>query len=103
MIIATGLYFIGLPSSVAVGHYRRPNALRSYIGSYVAAGFPILLAAAVVPGWSLTLWVAALFLLTEPIFGQLVEPMLYGRNTGLPPFRWSSRRSFGVGFGGRSA
>ena len=31
------------------------------------------------------LWVAALFLLTEPIIGQLVEPMLYGRSTGLSP------------------
>ena len=56
-----------------------------YIGSYVAAGVPILLAAAVDPSWSLTLWVAALFLVTEPIIGQLVEPMLYGRSTGLSP------------------
>ena len=51
----------------------------------MAAGVPILLAAAVDPSWSLTLWVAALFLVTEPIIGQLVEPMLYGRSTGLSP------------------
>ena len=56
-----------------------------YIGSYIGAGVPILLASAVDPGWSLALWVAALFLATEPILGQLVEPMLYGRSTGLSP------------------
>jgi hypothetical protein len=37
------------------------------------------------PGWNLVLWVAALFLATEPIIGQFIEPMLYGRSTGLSP------------------
>jgi len=86
VIIATGLYFIGLPSALLWGIIAALMRFVPYIGSYVAAGVPILLAAAVDPGWSLTLWVAALFLLTEPIIGQLVEPMLYGRSTGLSPF-----------------
>jgi predicted PurR-regulated permease PerM len=85
VIIATGLYFIGLPSPLLWGIIAALMRFVPYIGSYVAAGVPILLAAAVDPGWSLTLWVAALFLLTEPIIGQLVEPMLYGRSTGLSP------------------
>ena len=85
VIIATGLYFIGLPSSLLWGVIAALMRFVPYIGSYVAAGVPILLAAAVDPGWSLMLWVAALFLLTEPIIGQLVEPMLYGRSTGLSP------------------
>ena len=72
-----------------------------YIGKLnVAAGIPILLAAAVDPSWSLTLWVAALFLVTEPIIGQLVEPMLYGRSTVLSPISVNDlRASFGVGSG----
>ena len=85
VIIATGLYFIGLPSPLLWGVIAALMRFVPYIGSYVAAGIPILLAAAVDPGWSLTLWVAALFLLTEPIIGQVVEPMLYGRSTGLSP------------------
>jgi len=56
-----------------------------YIGSYVAAAAPILVAAAVEPDWDLAFWVAALFLVTEPIIGQFVEPLLYGRSTGLSP------------------
>jgi predicted PurR-regulated permease PerM len=85
VIIAAGLYFIGLPSPLLWGIIAALMRFVPYIGSYVAAGIPILLAAAVDPSWSLTLWVAALFLVTEPIIGQLVEPMLYGRSTGLSP------------------
>ncbi len=29
---------------------------------------------------------AALFLIAEPVFGQVVEPLLYGHSTGLSPF-----------------
>jgi len=85
VIIAAGLYFIGLPSPLLWGIIAALMRFVPYIGSYVAAGVPILLAAAVDPSWSLALWVTALFLLTEPIIGQLVEPMLYGRSTGLSP------------------
>ena len=85
VIIATGLYFIGLPSPLLWGTIAALMRFVPYIGSYIAAGIPILLAAAVDPGWSLMLWVAALFLLTEPIIGQVVEPMLYGRSAGLSP------------------
>jgi predicted PurR-regulated permease PerM len=85
VIIATGLYFLGFPSPLLWGAIAALMRFVPYIGSYVAAAIPILLAAAVDPGWSLMLWVAALFLLTEPIIGQVVEPMLYGRSTGLSP------------------
>jgi AI-2E family transporter len=56
-----------------------------YLGSYVAAAGPILLAAAVEPGWIKAISVAGLFLVTEPLIGQFIEPLLYGRGTGLSP------------------
>ena len=85
LVVAIGLYFIGLPSPLLWGTIAALMRFVPYIGSYVAAGAPILLAAAVEPGWSKALWVGALFLVTEPIIGQLVEPMLYGRSTGPSP------------------
>jgi predicted PurR-regulated permease PerM len=85
VIIATGLYFIGLPSPLLWGTMAGLLRFVPYIGSYVAAAGPILLAAAVEPGWDLALWVSALFLATEPIIGQFIEPLLYGRSTGLSP------------------
>ncbi len=85
LVVAIGLYFIGLPSPLLWGAIAALMRFVPYIGSYIAAGAPILLAAAIEPGWSKALWVGALFLATEPIMGQLVEPMLYGRSTGLSP------------------
>ena len=85
LVVAIGLYFIGLPSALMWGIIAALMRFVPYIGSYIAAGGPILLAAAVDPGWSKALWVGALFLVTEPVMGQLVEPMLYGRSTGLSP------------------
>src|SRR5438270_272212 len=46
---------------------------------------PFLLAGAVAPGWAMMLEVAALFVITEPIVGQLIEPMVYGHQTGISP------------------
>ncbi len=85
IIIATGLYFIGLPSPLLWGTMAGLLRFVPYIGSYMAAAGPILVAAAVEPGWDLALWAAALFLATEPVIGQFIEPLLYGRSTGLSP------------------
>ena len=85
LVVSIGLYFIGLPSPLLWGTIAALMRFVPYIGSYIAAGAPILLAAAVEPGWSKALWVGVLFLVTEPVMGQLVEPMLYGRSTGLSP------------------
>jgi predicted PurR-regulated permease PerM len=85
VIIGAALYFIGLPSPLLWGTTAGLMRFVPYIGSYVGAGLPILLAAAVDSGWSMALWVAALFLVTEPLMGQVVEPTLYGRSTGLSP------------------
>jgi AI-2E family transporter len=38
------------------------------------------------PGWSMALMTAGLFLIGEPIMGQVVEPVVYGQSTGLSPF-----------------
>lgn len=85
LIIATALYFLGVPSALLWGAIAGLMRFVPYIGSYIAAIGPILLAAAVDPGWLLSVAVAGLFLVTEPLAGQVAEPMLYGRTTGLSP------------------
>jgi hypothetical protein len=57
-----------------------------YIGAPLAAVLPLALAAAVQPGWSMVLRTAGLYGATEAIMGQVIEPLLYGRSTGLSPF-----------------
>ncbi|HEY2112516.1 MAG TPA: AI-2E family transporter, partial [Dongiaceae bacterium] len=52
-------------------------------GPIIAAIFPAALALAIDPGWSMLVWTACLFLVVEPLMGQVVEPFLYGHSTGL--------------------
>jgi len=86
VVIATGLAFIGIPSPVMWGILGGLLRFVPYIGAPVSALMPLALAAAIDPGWNLMLWTAALYFVTEAIIGQAIEPMLYGRGTGLSPF-----------------
>jgi hypothetical protein len=56
-----------------------------YIGAIISAIFPLILAAAVGPDWTMALWTGALFLILEPVVGQVIEPLLFGHSTGLSP------------------
>jgi predicted PurR-regulated permease PerM len=86
VIIGTGLFLIGVPSPVLWGTVGLLLRFVPYIGAPLAAILPLALAAAVSPGWSMVLWTAGLYAATEAIMGQVVEPLLYGRSTGLSPF-----------------
>jgi predicted PurR-regulated permease PerM len=85
LVIGTGLWFIGVPSAPLWGMLAMILRFVPYIGGVISAIFPLVLAAAVGPGWTMVLWTAALFLIVEPIVGQVVEPLLYGHSTGLSP------------------
>jgi predicted PurR-regulated permease PerM len=85
-IVGIGLFFIGVPSPVLWGVLGALLRFVPYIGSYIAAALPIVLAAAVGTGWSMTVYTALLYVVVELIMGQAVEPMVYGHSTGLSPF-----------------
>lgn len=84
-VIGICLALIGVPSPILWGVMAMLLRFVPYIGSPLAAVLPIALAAAVDPGWSMAIWTAALFLVTELVTGQAVEPLLYGHSTGLSP------------------
>ena len=83
VLIGTGLWFIGVPNPVLWGILAMLLRFVPYIGPVIAAIFPATLAVAVDPGWSMLLWTGALFVVVEPIMGQVVEPLLYGHSAGL--------------------
>ena len=85
VVIAIGLYFIGVPSPVLWGVVAGLFRFIPYVGAWIAAALPLIVAAAVDPGWSMLAWTLALFVATEPIMGQLMEPLVYGHSTGLTP------------------
>ncbi len=85
-IVAGGLFLIGIPSALLWGVMGALLRFVPYIGAPLAALLPLTLAAAVDPGWSMVLWTAALYFVLEMTVAQVVEPLLYGRSTGLSPF-----------------
>jgi len=86
IVIGTGLLIIGVPHPVLWGLISGLLRFVPYVGSMISAIFPIALAAAVDPGWTMVLWTAGLYGIVEPLTGQFIEPMIYGNNTGLSPF-----------------
>jgi hypothetical protein len=84
-VVGAGLLAIGIPGAVLWGILAGILRFVPYVGAFIAAVFPLTLAIAVDPAWSLLLWTAALFLILEPLAGQMIEPLLQGRSTGLSP------------------
>jgi predicted PurR-regulated permease PerM len=84
-LVAVGLTVIGVPNPILWGILGILLRFVPYVGAWIAAALPIAVSFAVDPGWSMTLWTAALFLMIEPIIGQVLEPLVYGRSTGVTP------------------
>jgi predicted PurR-regulated permease PerM len=83
VLIGTGLWLIGVPNPALWGILAMLLRFVPYIGPVIAAAFPVALAVAVDPGWSMLAWVVGLFVVAEGIAGQAVEPWLYSQSTGL--------------------
>jgi predicted PurR-regulated permease PerM len=84
-LIAGALWLIGLPSPIAWGILAGLMRFVPYVGAYIAAALPLLIAAAIDPGWTTFLLVLALFVVGEMTMGQVVEPQVFGRGTGVTP------------------
>ena len=85
LVIGTGLWIIGVPNPALWGILSGVLRFVPYVGAAISAIFPLVLAAAVDPGWTMLLWTAGLFLVAEPLVGQVIEPLVYGHSTGLSP------------------
>lgn len=83
--IGLGLWLIGVPNALLWGLLTLVLRFVPYIGSVLAAVFPLFLAFAVSPEWEALLWTAALFVVVELVTSNVVEPWLYGSRTGLSP------------------
>lgn len=85
VVVGVGTYFIGLPHPFLWGVIGGVLRFVPYIGAWIAAALPTLVAFAIEPGWSAALLTIGLFAITEFLAGQLLEPVLYGHSTGLSP------------------
>lgn len=81
--MALGLWWIGVPGAWLWGGLAALLRFVPYLGPAVGAIFPLLLAFAVDPGWSMALWTLGLIVLLELVSNNIVEPLLYGDRTGV--------------------
>ena len=81
--IAVGLYFIGVPNAMLWGGFGTVLRFIPYVGPWIAAIFPTVLALAVSPHWSMPLFTIALFGVVELLLNNVMEPWLYGAHTGV--------------------
>ncbi|MEH3146178.1 MAG: AI-2E family transporter [Methylobacterium frigidaeris] len=84
-VIGVGLWLIGVPSPILWGVLAGILRFVPYIGAAIGMAGPLIVAAAVDPGWSMLIATVILFALVEPVAGHVVEPLLYGHSTGLSP------------------
>jgi len=85
IIVGLGLLLIGVPNALLCGVFAALFRFVPYIGVFGSAALPVVLAASAESGWSMTIWAASLLAVTELVTGQLVEPVAFGRSTGLSP------------------
>ena len=81
--VGIGLYFIGIPNAPLWGLLATLLRYIPFLGPWIAASFPVLLAVAVDPGWSMVVYTLALFLVMELISNNIIEVWLYGVGTGI--------------------
>jgi predicted PurR-regulated permease PerM len=86
LLFGLGIYLIGIPHPLLWGVFGSLLRFVPYIGTPVAALFPMGMALAVFPGWSQVGLTFALFLLLELTIANLIEPWLYGSHTGVSSF-----------------
>ncbi len=88
------LWVIGIPNPLLWGVLSMMMRYVPFIGTFIAAAPPILLAAAVDPGWSMVFATIAVFAIGEPLMGSVLEPVLIGKKAGLTAFGMISAVGF---------
>ena len=81
--VAIGLYVLGVPYATLWGALGAILRFIPYVGPLIAAGAPILISLAALPGWERPLYVVALFLAIELFTNMVLETLLYAGAAGV--------------------
>jgi predicted PurR-regulated permease PerM len=84
--IGVALAFIGIPGAILWGVLTAVMRFIPYVGTILSSVFPIIIAAAIGEGWTLALTTIAIVAAVELIVGQVLEPLFFGKMTGLSTF-----------------
>lgn len=81
--VTVGLYLIGVPNAILWGILTAVLKFIPYIGVWIAALAPVLLAMAIYTRWLEPMLALGVFVLLEFIVGNFLEPWLFGKHTGV--------------------
>jgi predicted PurR-regulated permease PerM len=81
--VAIGLYLIGVPNAILWGILATILRFIPYIGGWIAAAMPIGLSLAISLNWLAPILTVGLFVALELFTNNVMEPWLYGKNTGV--------------------
>lgn len=91
---AVGLWLIGLPFAFLWGVLAAVLRFIPFLGTGLAASLPLLWSVALSPGWGQPIGVLAFFMTLSVTVSQVVEPLLFGRGTGVSPIALLIAASF---------
>jgi predicted PurR-regulated permease PerM len=83
--VTVGLTLIGLPNAPLWGLLAAVLKFVPYLGPWMAAALPAAQSMAIFDDWRHLILTVALFAVLELISSNLLEPCLYGTNTGVAP------------------
>lgn len=83
VVVGAGLYFIGVPHAALWGLLSTLLRFIPFLGPIIAVVFPLALAVAVDPGWTMLWWTVALYIVAELVTNNVIEVWVYGTSTGV--------------------
>ena len=85
VLLTVGLLLLQVPYALLWGFLAAGLRFIPYIGPWVGAVFPIVMSLATFEGWWQPLAVFAYVMLLELVSNNVVEPLVFGRSTGVSP------------------
>jgi len=83
IVAGVGLYFLGVPYALVWGMLGAALRFIPYLGPVMGAGVPIVISLAALPGWTVPLWVMAMYTVLELFTNLVLETWLYAGAAGV--------------------
>lgn len=84
-VIGLFLHALGVPGALLWGVLAAVLRFIPYVGPITAGTLPVVLAIGVFPGWTKPLLIAGFTIALEIVTNNIVEPLVYGKRSGLTP------------------
>lgn len=85
IMLTVGLYFCGVPYALLWGFIAAGMRFIPYIGPWVGAIFPMVMSLAISVGWGQPMAVFGYIAVLELVSNNVIEPLVFGRSTGVSP------------------